>query len=140
MENNNEKHTSAEHHKCTGANCDYAIDPMTGDGLCFSGSGTCLACNLLEAEASPLHDETLIEATQKIKEILAGITSAAAAGGDGTREGRKLSFLVTEMGLLLAWVEHDAVDIPENAVTAKDDNATLAKALKLKNWQAEGAR
>ena len=128
MEKNHEENTPSGHPKCTGANCDYAIEPTTGNGICFSGSGTCLACNLLEAEASPLHDEALIEATRKIKEVLSGIPADP--------DGRTLSFLVTEMGLLLAWVEHGSA-MPENAVTAKNENAVLAQALKLTNWQAD---
>lgn len=124
MELNHKSNTPPlQHHKCTGFNCDYAITG-TGDGICFSGSGTCLACNLLEAEPSAVHDKALMEATQKIKQILAAIPADA--------DGRQLSFLVTNMGLLLGWVNHDA-PVPENAVTAKDDDATIAKALKLKN-------
>lgn len=109
---------------CTGDICDFAVDTSAELASCLSGSGTCLAGGLLEAEASGIHDETLIEATRKIKQILSEIPADS--------EGRKLSFLVTKMGLLLAWVNHDA-DIPENAVTANDDNETVAKALKLKN-------
>lgn len=126
------KNTSSDAHVnniCSGANCDFAVDTLTGQGLCLSGSGGCLAGDLLEAEPSGLHDETLIEATRKIKQILSEIPVDA--------DGRKLSFLVTNMGLLLAWVNHGE-EIPPNAVTAKDDDATVAKALKLKNRETGG--
>lgn len=124
------KHNSTNlslHQVCTGATCDFAVGGSDEQQVsCLSGSGTCLAADLLEAESSGMHDETLIEATQKIKQILSEIPADS--------DGRKLSFLVTKMGLLLAWVNHDA-DIPENAITAENDNTTLAKALKLKNWE-----
>lgn len=123
MATNNET-TNPPHHHCSGANCDYAIDTTTGEGLCFSGSGTCVVGDLLEAEESPLHDQSLIDATQQIKQILTAIPADP--------QGRQLSFLVTGNGLLLAWVNH-GVDIPADAVTAKDEPAIVAKALKLKN-------
>lgn len=130
MEN---KHNSTDlslHQVCTGATCDFAVGGSGEQQVsCLSGSGTCLAADLLEAESSVIHDETLVEATQKIKQILSEIPADS--------NNRKLSFLVTKMGLLLAWVNHDA-DIPENAVTAENDNTSVAKALKLKNWETIG--
>ena len=129
MEIKHESNNPPLRNVCSGANCDFAIDTSTGQGLCFSGSGTCLVSDLLEAEASDLHDKNLIEATRKIKQILAEIPADP--------NGRELSFLVTDMGLLLAWINHSQV-FPANAVTAKDDKATVAKALKLKNWEAAG--
>ena len=129
MENKHDSTDLSLHQVCTGATCDFAVGGSDGQASCLSGSGTCLAGDLLEAESSGIHDETLIDATQKIKQILSAIPADA--------DGRKLSFLVTKMGLLLGWVNHDG-DISENAVTAKDDNATVAKALKLKNWETSG--
>ena len=126
------KNTSSDEHVnkvCSGANCDFAIDALAGQGLCLSGSGGCLAGDLLEAEPSGLHDQTLIDATQKIRQILSEIPADAG--------GRKLSFLVTKMGILLAWVNHGE-EIPADAVTSADDNETVAKALKLKNWESAG--
>jgi hypothetical protein len=110
---------------CEGANCDFFIDTMAESVGCLSGGGTCATGDLLEAEESKFHDEILIEATHKIRQILSGIPADA--------NNRKLSFLVTNKGLLLAWVNHDVADVPANGVTAKDDSATLAKSLKLKN-------
>lgn len=109
---------------CKGINCDFAIDTMLGEGLCLSGSGSCLDCNFLEADSSEFHDETLIEATQKIKQILSEIPVDA--------NGRKLSLFVTEMGILLAWSSHGK-EVPAKVVTAKDSREIVAQALKLKN-------
>ena len=79
---------------------------------------------LLDAEESGFLDGSLIAATSAIKDILANIPADV--------NGRTLSFLNTRMGTLLAWVEHGH-DAWEGAVTAKDDDATIAAALKLKN-------
>jgi hypothetical protein len=129
MEIKNNSTNPPPHNICTGAACDFAVGTSAELASCLSGSGTCLAGDLLEAESSGIHDDTLIQVTQKIKQLLSEIPADS--------EGRKLSFLVTKMGLLLAWVNHDG-DIPADAVTAKDDNATVAKALRLKNWETVG--
>lgn len=109
---------------CKGSNCDFAIDTMLGEGLCFSGSGSCIDCKFLEADSSKFHDEILIEATQKIKQILSEIPEDAS--------GRKLSLFVTEMGVMLAWSSHGK-EVPAKVVTAKDSREVVAQALKLKN-------
>lgn len=111
---------------CHGKVCDYVIDTTTGNPVCLSGSGTCLSADLLEADSSSFHGDNLVEATQKINQILTEIPEDA--------DGRKLSFLVTKMGVFLGWVIHDG-EVPENGVTAKDENETVAKALRLKNWE-----
>ncbi|MEO6588189.1 MAG: hypothetical protein ABIP06_02575 [Pyrinomonadaceae bacterium] len=91
---------------------------------CVSGdASTCNEVNILEAEESDFHDCNLIDATAAIKEILAKIPADP--------NGRSLSFLHTNMGTLLAWVEHGG-EPGEGAVTAEDDDATVAAALKLK--------
>ena len=90
------KNTSPDEHVnkiCSGANCDFAIDSLNEQALCLSGSGGCLAGDLLEADSSGIHDETLIEATQKIRQILSEIPVDS--------DERKLAFLVTKMGILL---------------------------------------
>jgi hypothetical protein len=86
---------------------------------------------LLEAEASEFHDATLIDATRRISEIFESIPADS--------EGRKLSFLHTRFGTMLAWVHHGAKEISPDAVTAKDDDDTLARALRLKGYTAAGA-
>lgn len=98
--------------------------------LCSPGNGDCIPDvnrGLLVAELSKFHDEILIAATQAINEILTGIPADP--------QGRQLSFLVTKMGILLAWVEH-GVPVPKDAVTYDDDNATVAAALGLIDWES----
>lgn len=108
---------------CGTRTCSHNISP---DGVlgCSGGDGDCWRVNLLEAEPSDFHDAGLIDATQKIKRILAEIPADEG--------GRKLSFVHTRMGTLLAWVKEGA-DVHPNAITAKDDDATIARALKLKD-------
>ena len=113
---------------CGRGACDFVI--VDDDANCQSGSGSCSAAVLLEAEPSGFHDENLIAATQKIREILAGVPADS--------RGRKLSFIQTNMGSLLAWMYHGAT-APLEGVTAKDDDATIAKALRLKGGAAAGA-
>lgn len=91
---------------------------------CVSGdSNSCNEVNILEAEESDFHDCNLIDATAAIKEILAKIPADP--------NGRSLSFLHTNMGQLLAWVEHGS-EPGEDTITADDDDTTVAAALKLK--------
>lgn len=107
---------------CRAGNCGYqAKDDKVG---CSTAPGNCRPVSLLEAEASGFHDASLIAATTAIKGILANIPADA--------NGRTLSFIHTNMGTLLAWVEHGH-DAWEGAVTGEDDDATIAAALKLKN-------
>ena len=114
---------------CTGSTCVWVV--VRGQGQCDDGaSATCVACSLLEADASDFHDQSLIEATRKIKRILAAIPEDS--------RGRQLSFLHTNMGTLLAWLSHDG-KASRGGVTAEDDDATVAKALKLKTAAAAGA-
>jgi hypothetical protein len=85
---------------------------------------------LLDANPSTFHDDYLIQATLEINEILQRLPKDP--------EGRKASFLHTRMGTLLAWVRHGATSVPPGAVTAKNDDATIAKALGLKGFAAAG--
>ena len=84
--------------------------------------------SFLEAEASEFHDSNLIEATRQINQIIRRLPVDP--------EGRTLSLLRTKMGLFLAWVDHGAASLPEGAVTAKDDDATVARAMRLKGYAA----
>ncbi len=113
---------------CRGT-CDFAIS--NDSAACGTGTGTCAVAELLEAEPSGFHDENLIAATQQIRAILAAIPPDSA--------GRKLSFIRTNMGELLAWMDHSGAEVPEGAVTAEDDDATIAQALRLKGYAATGA-
>jgi hypothetical protein len=102
-----------------------------GESLsCVPGRSNCQPVSLLEAEESAFHDAQLVHATKAIKDILAQIPQDA--------NGRNLSFLHTNMGTLLAWVEHGGTAI-DGAITSDDDDATVAAALKLKNVTSVGA-
>lgn len=104
------------------AGCTFQV--VDGSLGCVPGTSSCQPVSLLDAEESAFHDSSLIEATRSIKEILAKLPQPA--------DGCQLSFIHTNMGTLLAWVNHGA-DPVENAVTADDDDATIAAALRLKN-------
>ena len=90
---------------------------------CVPGGSECGIAVMAEAEISAFHDQTLADATQKIKQVLASIPP--------DKQGRKLSFLRTHRGTLLAWVHHGA-KVPPGAVPATADEKTLSKALRLK--------
>lgn len=109
---------------CSGrdSNCEWVHNP--GPLACESSNvSTCNVVNILEAEESDFHDSNLIAATAAIKQILANIPP--------DENGRNLSFLHTNMGQLLAWVNHGAEPV-EGGVRANDDDDTVAAALKLK--------
>lgn len=108
------------------AACDYSIDGESAS--CSAGQGSCTVAQLLEAEPSGFHDENLMGATQQIREILAAIPPDPA--------GRTLSFIHTNMGNLLAWMDHSGAEVPAGAVTAQDDDETIARALKLRGYPA----
>lgn len=116
--------TESEKPVCSGrdAKCKWVHTP--GPLSCVAGDvSTCNMVNILEAEESDFHDSNLVAATAAIKEILANIPPDA--------NGRNLSFLHTNMGQLLAWVEHGGT-AAEGGVTADDDDETVATTLKLK--------
>src|SRR6185369_9243517 len=79
--------------------CYVALDPHHDLASCALGDGTCLSPKFLRAEPSKFHDETLIEATEKIDRILTSIPADS--------QGRRLSLIVSKFGLLLAWVYHE---------------------------------
>lgn len=107
---------------CIGPLCDWGFG-KSGLG-CVDGSGGCEIAMFLEAEASSFHPEELEEATKKINRILKKIPPDP--------KGRKLSFCSTNMGTFLAWVFHEGKPLGSKAVTRRDDDAKVAKALKLK--------
>ena len=113
---------------CIGKACDYVI--VDDYAFCQTGTTSCTVAKLLEAEPSGFYDAKLIEATRRLREVLEGIPPDP--------RGRKLSLLHTNLGSLLAWVDHSAT-APVKGVTAADDDATVAKALRLKGYAAAGA-
>jgi hypothetical protein len=103
------------------AGCTFQV--VSGVVICVPGASACSPVSFLEAGESGFHDCNLIEATAAIKEILAKIPPDP--------DGRSLSFLHTEMGTLLAWVQHGGQPV-DGAVTANDANEAIAEALNLK--------
>jgi hypothetical protein len=98
----------------------------TGTLGCANGAGTCTSASFVEAESSDFHDQTLILASAGIRAVLTAIPPDPG--------GRKLSFIHTDMGTLLAWATHDeTAPIEADAITADHDRATVAAALGLKN-------
>lgn len=115
---------------CGGQVCSFAY---AGDSLgCQNGTGDCSFAVMLSAEVSEFHDQTLADATLKIQEILNAIPE--------DKQGRKLSFLHTRMGTFLAWVKHGDIEMPKDALTVNSNDEELAKALRLKNYPARGAK
>lgn len=108
---------------CFGHDCNWTVTG-TGSAACVLGEGTCSDAKLLTAVASDFHDQLLINLTKQINQLLAAVPSDPS--------GRKLSFLHTRRGPFLAWVHHDVspVDVA-GGVTAQDDDATIAQALRL---------
>ncbi|MGI8544238.1 MAG: hypothetical protein ACR2MD_12290 [Aridibacter sp.] len=111
---------------CSGRTCDWlAYNSSLG---CVDGSTrSCFHAVLMEAEETVFHDSKLIKATEAINNILNILREES--------EERKLSLIVTDMGVLLAWAEHggDAEGYPKDAVRANSDSKTVVEALKLKN-------
>ena len=99
-------------------------EPCQGGIICLGQTGTCLSPKFLQAEPSQFHDQTLIEATKQINRILTSLPPDP--------QGRKPSLLVTNKGILLAWVYHENRPEGNYPVTLDADDATLIKALKLK--------
>jgi len=123
MPQGTKKKATLEAISCEGFDCDWSF---TRSGFnCNGGGGGCLAANFVEAEESFFHPPELVEATTKLRRILYKIPP--------DREGRKLSFCLTEMGVFLAWCSHDRKGKPKRgAVTRYDKPEKVAKALKLK--------
>lgn len=107
---------------CVGKACDYHV--TNGTPVCGNGAGSCANPHLHEAEISAFHDQNLADATRAINSILEGI--------ENSDSGRKLSFINTKQGVLLAWVQHEG-ERTEDSVTIDDDTATIARALRLRS-------
>ena len=109
---------------CSGNRCDWALTGPGQPPVCVEGESTCASAQLLPAAVSTFHDQALAALTQQINALLAAVPPDPA--------GRKLSFLHTRQGTLLAWVDHDTalVDMT-GAVTAASDDAAIAQALGL---------
>ena len=107
--------------ECSGFACGFGA---FGDEVnCDTGSGSCWTALMCEAEPSRFHDKALQEATRQIRAILERIPPDP--------KGRKLSFVHTEDGTMLAWVNHGK-PFPPGAVKLESGRDKVRKALKLK--------
>lgn len=104
---------------CGGKQCGYAA--FDGELGCTDG-GNYFYAEMLQAKESKFHDASLVDATNQINKILDSI------GED--KEGRRLAFLHTPFGTMLAWIRHD-LKIPEDAVTIDSSREDLISALGL---------
>lgn len=103
---------------CTGRQCEYSIEGTNIN--CQNGSGGCFTAKMLVAKPSDFHDAQLVDASAQINKILDNIKPDP--------HGRKLSFLATNMGAMLAWVRHDIVPSPGGVTSANSDDE-IAEAL-----------
>jgi hypothetical protein len=78
---------------------------------------------MLSGDTTTFHDAELEAASKEIQEILDGLEKNA--------NGRKLSFLHTDDGMFLAWVDHSKPAAP-GSVRRNDGHEKVAKALKIK--------
>ena len=108
--------------ECRGTNCGFGAFDEDGLG-CDTGSGSCWSALMVEAEETSFHDAELQAATRKIQSILDGI------GPD--KKGRQLSWVHTEDGTLLAWVDHQH-PVPGHAVRFQHGKDKVRRALKLR--------
>lgn len=92
--------------------------------ICMNGTSSCFHAKLAKAEQSEFHDKQLADATEQITKILDSLK-------DG--KGRKLSLLATDAGMMLAWVNHDDIDVGDGSepVRGSDDPEKVLKALRI---------
>lgn len=107
---------------CTSRKCDYAINELTGIVGCINGSGTCSAARILSGRITESHDAELEAASKEIQAILDGLEANA--------NGRKLSFLNTDEGLFLAWVDHSQ-PAALGSIRREDGHEKVAMALEI---------
>lgn len=106
---------------CMGHECGFGA---FGDELgCDTGTGSCWSAMMAEADESDFHDPVLQKATREMREIIEKIPADP--------KGRKLSFVHTEDGTILAWVNHGK-PFPADTITLKSGKDKVRKALKLK--------
>ena len=113
--------SSAPPTECLGFACGYGA--FNGEIGCHVDDGSCWTAMMADAEVTAFHDQELYDAATEIQRVLDGVSKPA--------DGRKLSFVHTEEGTLLAWVRH-GVAFPPSAVKFKDGHSKVKKALKIK--------
>lgn len=103
--------------------CGHNLDPQLELAGCEPGGTDCWQAALLTAASSKFHDQTLMNATAQINQILAGLPADP--------DGRQPSFIANRLGVMLVWVYHGARPAGAYSVTSAADDATLTSALKL---------
>src|SRR5262245_28170990 len=96
---------------CLGRRCEWVQSAKNVE--CTDGTGACTQPQFCEADESNFHDKNLQEATKKLNRILARIPADP--------KGRRLSFLDTNMGTFLAWVDRSGKPRKGKVVTKEDD-------------------
>ena len=104
---------------CVGKSCGW--NSFSGTIGCSSGDGSCLVAELITATESDFFTPELRDATAEIQDVIAKIPP---------RPDRKLAFLNTPFGVLLAWVQHD-IPVPATPVTMNSSPEEIIKALGL---------
>ena len=104
---------------CTGKACSWNLDMLTNQMGCSAGDGSCIESRLLVAAESDFFPADLIDASERINDILANQTDPA---------GRELAFVQTPFGLMLSWVNHDMMT-PPGSVNSKSPEEEIAEAL-----------
>lgn len=104
---------------CSGRQCGYGA--FDGEIGCTDG-GNYFYAEMLRAEESNFHDADLVKVTSQINELLRSIPE--------DKNGRRLAFLHTPYGTMLAWIRHD-LEIPDYAVTGISPKEDHIKALGL---------
>lgn len=107
---------------CTGRDCEFtAYETMI---VCTNGIWYCFRAKLAKAEESAFHDKQLVDATEQITKILDSLKDD---------KSRKLSLLATDAGMMLAWVNHDDIDVGDGSepVRGSDDPEKVLKALRI---------
>lgn len=104
---------------CSGKQCGYAA--FSGELGCTDG-GNYFYAGLLRANESNFHDAALVKVTSEINAILGSVPE--------DENGRRLAFLHTPFGTMLAWIRHD-LEIPKDAVRGDSPKEDHIKALGL---------
>ena len=114
---------------CVGTTCDWLFHGKSGFS-CTEGTGDCIPAEFLLAFPTTFHDAVLEEASIKMNRIIHRIPA--------NTNGKKLSFVVTNEGIFMAWVDHNAPPPGTKTVTRRSDEKEIKKALKLRSETSKG--
>ena len=105
---------------CLDGLCSWGFS--SGRLSCSSSGGSYSRATALDANLSEFYDDTLREATYKLRDVFSQIPDDP--------NGRVLGLINTRKGFLLAWVEHND-ETPEPGITIENSEEEIAKALGL---------